>query len=1402
MDQDTQLAPGEEAEQRYRSAGASDEQIEDWKSQKISTYKEAGATDDQINDYFGHVTHDNSAMKAHVTNNINAAKAARGPIDTSVKPVPAEDFMDSLAAGWGTGVTSLLQNAPVISPNDHLGRMGTIGNMIGQMAGDVPATMAGYAMGAPSGALAGGTVGSLLGPGGTLGGIALGLAVGGMAGANALPAGIRKLAMDHYEKGDIKDSSDFFNRLSAASWESIKAGTVGGVTGSAGYGAGQLAAGIGAKPLTAGIGTFGAELSTMATASAAMEKRLPNMGDFFNAAIGMGGLHAVATIVPKLMGIFKATGERPEEIVQAAKTDPVLQQEIISNNSDLPKIEVPSEEEQAKLGLKPVDKDGKIIEDQPTEENPKPDKPTEEQVQQAQTIQVAKEAAEEQKPPEDPVPRDPEPSPDLSDDEKDMLSFVGASDVKQDDSAMGAIKRDLVAFWKNEDTSRTGGEGFQSELMGKVSDEIAGMYIKGFDYTKGIGRIITALGKNLKANVDPEVLATLHSEFQTKVAAFLDHGTRDFKTGEVNGEGYKQITDDYKKVFPKDPMMDKLRAFGMALRVLEKAKQGMDIIVNTGTNPDGETISPEMAQRIVDQDDGTLAAFNKRRMDFRNRVLQYTHDSGYWTEAQYQGILDQNQAHMSFHRIQELDPLIGKAPGASKGVFKMKGVGNLIVDPLVSDLKDTQMLIQMAEENKVKRAMVEAAATGHDDAFLRKVAPNMKITQASGEELSKELDRQGIEHDPESVEAMTIFRSERARNGPNRMEVHIDGERQVYEGDSDTIDLMNRLRGNPPAGGMFSKMLATAAAGIRAGTINAWSFITKHTFRNHITGATYSETGMLPIIGPAMNAVEFAQGTSKDVQDFYFHGGAQSSFLAFDDNYIQSKIFAIDKQAPFMDRAFNLVQTAAQMSHVMILNNDNLIRFTEYKNLIAEGKNPTEAAYGARRVLPDVQAAGLNHSFWLSQTAFLGIHVRSMVRQGEAISDQVGQSMAALKDYNEAGYGGREGVETRYDVGPEPKLTDALKGPLARAVAFITMPAVLAAVYNQMAGTSKRIDRLEDWQRTGYFNLAHPSWESATPEQAANMPHEDLKRQLPDGSWQIDNGVTWKMQMPFTQGVFFGGLVQSFLDALHKKSPAPFLAWAKNVAESTVPSLIPNFMQPSIAQTTNYDAFTGRPVIPDNKLQLAPELQYEPYTTESAKAIGKLIGSVPYLGDIGPTHQKLASPMIVEEYVRDWTGPIGMAAMKLADRALAASSGKKYVADPTWEWADVPAIGGFVWRNDTFKTSDIDTFTNRYLKATSNLKSLKEYSHEGLGTSAAAEEFRDKNAEALAPYAGQYKAINNMRQYVQWVTANPDYSGVEKRQLIEPVFYRADEIAKTANEGMDSAAKAMRQYEDAKKKGN
>jgi hypothetical protein len=1325
---------------------------------------------------------DLTAMREHAKINLKArerannaptadgAKPKREPIDISPKPVPAESFAESLAAGIGMSVSGLMTaGRPVLSVTDHENTMYHIGSMIGQVVGDLPFMLGGMVGGATGGAIGGAAVGTAAGPGiGTIVGMGAGSVAGGYFGAGALPAGIRKLYMDHYEKGDIQDSKDFANRVMAASWEAIKGGTLNVAMMGAGSQAKALTAG--AKPFVTSTAGLMAELNTMAIGSAALEGRLPKLEDFTNAGIMLGGVHGLTAAVPKLVGIFKATGEHPADIVEATSKDPVLKQEMAAANPDLPRIEVPPEAEAA-------------AQPEPPAEGEEPKPLTEEQHQAQIAVEVAKEARAKQEqaagyPDAQPEiePEAPAQGPELSDEVKHILNFVGEkeprslSPIKE---LTAAFKKDITHLLKSEDTANS--EHFESATWGLIAEHTANLYERYFDMGKAMGRMMRDVMAHPEASNNPQILIRLFSEISTKVRGFMDEagtaGTRDFKTQDINGESLGHIYRDVREADPEDPQMHNFRAYMIAKRVVEKARQGMKIIVRAGEGQEGEAIDLDTAQKVVEELGPKYEAFNQRRIAYRNRILQYVHDSGYWTPEQFEAMKAANEDYASFHRVQETDPLFGGGRSkSSRGVYRMKGKGGLIVDPILSDWKDTDMLIRLAEENRIKQATVNTLATGDDaTAWLRKVEPKTQVTEVTGEEITKHLQDSGLETGDETADGMRVFRRSHTPLTDNQIDVYVDGKREVYEGPRETIEIIRALRGIEGPSGLFAQLLKLPAAGIRAGTIYAYAFAGKHSFRNQIVGGTYSNTGVIPFVTPALYALDqFAKpGTPEATRwaNFLNDGGAQSSFTAMDDQWYKSKIFDLEEKAPFFGKAWNLIKTAAQASHAMILAADNSTRYAEYARSLEKGASRIEAANAARRVLPDVAAQGVARSFWLTQTAFLGIHVKSMVRSGEALMEQSESTKAALE---------------------RGEISEALKGPLSRSIGMITLPAALAAAYTHLTGQDEKIRRLLPWQKNGYFNIPIPKWEKATPEEAASMPHADLRRQLPDGSWEIDHGITFRMQMPFTQGVFFGGAVQASIDSFREKSPKAFSEWAKNVGESTLALPLPNVADPTVAQVTNYQPFTGQPLIPDNKLHLVPELQYEPYTTETAKALGKLVGHVPYLGKTS-----FASPIVVEEYVRDWTGPIGLTALKIADQALIKATGKRVAPQPEWEWADYPIIGAFVWRNDTAKTQDIDNFTKAYMRGDSVLKSVKELNKEQATPEVISEFQQDHREELQQRMQGPYMAIRQMKHYIQAVTADPTYDAKTKRQLIEPVYYQMDEIAKQANKQIDDMKKSM-----------
>src|SRR3990167_1438904 len=250
---------------------------------------------------------DTSAMKAFVKENTAKARAERQPVDTSIKPVEAETWEDALAAGWGMSVTGLMGQGrnPDIVLSEDAGTVMEVASQIGTLAGDAPAMV--------TGGIVGGFAGSYV--------PAIGNVVGAYAGANALPAAMRKIMMDHYERGDIQTKEEFWNRLSSTTWETIKAGTVGAATGRVGELVG---------PAAGGLARTASEIATMVSLGSALEGHMPDASDFINAGIVVGGIAGSVKVAGKLRGMYAKQGVLPADAVEQINNNVELRQEVLA----------------------------------------------------------------------------------------------------------------------------------------------------------------------------------------------------------------------------------------------------------------------------------------------------------------------------------------------------------------------------------------------------------------------------------------------------------------------------------------------------------------------------------------------------------------------------------------------------------------------------------------------------------------------------------------------------------------------------------------------------------------------------------------------------------------------------------------------------------------------------------------------------------------------------------------------------------------------------------------------------------------------------------------------------------------------------------------------------------------
>ena len=239
----------------------------------------------------------------------------------------AESVGDYLSYGFRHSTTSLFFAAPpkdVFLPDNPPFAM-QAASALAQGVGDLPTTVVGGVMGAAA------TVET--GPG---------MIGGAFAGAMGLNEGVRSSLMLGYQRGSIDSVEEFMYRTGQVGLATGKGIAMGYVTGYTG-GLAQASSRFIAPGLTGAVGnTLRAsaqpvtEVATMTGAHALFEGRMPTMEDFTMNGIMVGGMRLGGFYTSKLAYTFQKTGTTPQSLIQFAKQNPAVKEDLLSGNIALP----------------------------------------------------------------------------------------------------------------------------------------------------------------------------------------------------------------------------------------------------------------------------------------------------------------------------------------------------------------------------------------------------------------------------------------------------------------------------------------------------------------------------------------------------------------------------------------------------------------------------------------------------------------------------------------------------------------------------------------------------------------------------------------------------------------------------------------------------------------------------------------------------------------------------------------------------------------------------------------------------------------------------------------------------------------------------------------------------------
>ena len=1197
--------------------------------------------------------------------------------------IKTPEFIEAFNAGFRSSVTGLIYSGKAPDMPKDQKTINRIASQVGTLAGDFPWMVTGAVIAAPAG-----------GPGAS------------MAGAFALPAGLRKVYMDMYQKGRIKTFGEFWNRLTGAMWETEKGLAVGGATG----GIGKVVPGLGSVP---------AEVATMVTTGAAMEGQIPEPEEFLDAAVIIGGLRGARYVNRKLSATYSKNGRRPIEVIDDMKFDPTIKEDLLSKNQDTPRA---YKEKKA----------------EPIEEKPKVVKPEE---------------------PVEPPPEKP-------------LTLESAVEDAIETISVGEKTKKATTF-----------TDFYTAMIDDVYPLMAVLKKAGLEKTEA--------GKN------PYILARLMRGWSGKADHFLEYSPFRFSDLEnVKGKPLAEI------VKPYADNLNELRAYLRAERDIELNDRGIE---------SGFPI--EKAEVIVDGLRNKYSGVKSELQAYQDSTLKYLEDSGILSGDAIDLMRKANREYVPFYRVMEDAKTGGTGKGleARQPVRRIKGSERRIIDPLESIIKNTYLYINLAEKNRIGTTLIEGfEQAGLMDKYAVKVKTKVhpialspkeikkilgkvikikpsrvskitskisekvtgvtekteegtskniakveaqakeallargysdgeasqiinRIKTAEGKEASTKIIEKTIENITEietmqefsvdlDSETISIFRPNAFTPQEDIISIWRNGERENYRVHPDIARTMKGL--DRESASMLVRLLSVPTKWLRAGAILAPEFIGRNPIRDQMSAFIYSKHGFIPGFDFVKGVWDMTVMKNKGVfyKEYIKAGALQSFFVSPDRPYLQ-KVVKDLTQSPIRN-GVKYLKNPIEGLRVLSELSEMGTRLGEFGAARKKGATIFKAGFEAREVSLDFGRKGAKARAMNQLIAFWNANVQGLDK-----------TVRVFKD--------------------EPVATSV------KVMAGITIPSILLAIANH---DDKRVQDIPRWQRDLFWIV----------------PTKDTIYRIPK---------------PFEIGILFGTIPERIVEHILNIDPNAFNGLLEAVGRGAMPGIVPTVALPIMENWANKSLFLDRPIVPYTREKLLPEFQYKPYTTEIAKSLGSLIGTLPNDVKMFDTTKELLGPAKIENLIRGWTGGLGVHILQLADYGLRKAG---VLPDdkikPTKTLSDIPFIKAFVVRYPSSSTENINTFYDNYfrsqkLKDTANAL-VKEAEQEG-STEKYQESiaFMEKHLFEMEGLKEIYDSLRNQNNAIRMIYANPNIDPDEKRQLIDGIYYQMTTIAKHGNDVVDEIKK-------------
>lgn len=735
-------------------------------------------------------------------------------------------------------------------------------------------------------------------------------------------------------------------------------------------------------------------------------------------------------------------------------------------------------------------------------------------------------------------------------------------------------------------------------------------------------------------------------------------------------------------------------------------------------------------------------------VDYQNRVSQYLRDSGVLSDAGYKAMVEANKMYVPFSRVMGIDaesPHVGGSTLQAHNPIKaIKGSARDIIDPIESVIRNTYHFVEMAEKNVVGTKLVDMLANASKElpeapgAVKAEVAVDAKATPAMKDALAET----GIKN-ADDLAASLAHASAPVRQ--DEIAILRNGKRETYTVDADLARAMKGL--DAQSMGVLERILSYPASLLRAGAVTTPDFAIRHTIRDFLYATTTFKGGVFTPIDMAKGFGGLIM-KDEDYWNWLKGGGGNISLVGVDRRYMQEDLRKLTGETGLVGRAWNVIADPGA---------------TMWDKAGAAGKLPFQAI--GKFVLDPLRLV----TQFAENASHLGAFKKTMRVQEAAETGNLRSQIinAAWQSRDTAVDAARMGANMRaynmitafanIKLQDTDRVVRALKdNPIATITKIggaITVPSVLLWAANH---DDPRYNEIPQWQKDLF-------WIVMTPDHVFRVPK------------------------PWAMGQVFGTMPERLLQKFVDEKPDAFKDYFKDLWATSGPDFIPSAAAPIIDQFANRSTFTNRTLIPSEQEKFLPEYQYTPYTTELTKSLGKVIGAFPGMSELkmdnsgfGGTARALTSPILMENYIRGWSGTLGVYALNAVDAALRKAGALPDPPQPASTLADIPIVKAFVVRYPSASAESIQGFYDEYARNKAYFDTFMAKAKDG--DIAATQHIQEMGGPMMFVQLDGIKSVlTEHSQLIRDLYKNPDVPPEEKRQLVDQLYFSMIQVAQHGN---------------------